>query len=92
MVFLFFDESYTKIALQKGEQLREVDFEEQYYQEIRNAFQEKSIKPQIITYRFTPQENALFLPQTLNLSNPCKEEIEIRSMPLFLYDEMLPVF
>jgi hypothetical protein len=90
-VFLYFDEIYTQTQLTKNEQITEVDFDDRCYEEVVKAFQEKQITPHIITFRFVPDQEILFLPQKLNLSNACREEVEVLSIPLLIYDEMLPV-
>jgi hypothetical protein len=90
-VFLFFDDSYRQIQLAKDEQSNTIDFDDHCYTEIIRRFQEKLIAPKLVTFRFVPDQGMLFLPQSLNLTNECKDEIEIRSIPLMLYDEMLPM-
>lgn len=91
LVFLYFDDTYKTLQLEKGEQSNEIDFDDHCYEEIIRAFEEKNISPQLIVFRFVPDQGSLFLPQSLDLPNECKEEIEVRSIPLMIYDEMLPV-
>jgi hypothetical protein len=91
LIFLYFDDSYKQAHLAKNEQLREIDFDDHCYDEILKAFEEKQITPWIMTFRFVPEQGALYLPQSLNLTNECKEEVEVQSIPLLIYDEMLPM-
>ena len=91
LVFLYFDETYKGLHLDKKEQLREIDFDDNCYEQISKSFEDKDIAPRAIIFRFVPEDPILFLPQTLDLTNECKEEIEIKSIPLLLYDEMLPM-
>jgi hypothetical protein len=90
LVFLYFDDTY-KQHLREDEQLREIEFDDHCYEQIVNAFGQNSITPKLVVFRFVPTEGTLFLPQSLKLDDECKEEIEIRSLPLLLYDEMLPI-
>jgi hypothetical protein len=91
LIFLYFDDSYKQIHLANNEQLKEIDFEDHCYNEILKAFEEKQITPRVIIFRFVPDQGALYLPQSLNLTNECKEEVEVQSIPLLIYDEMLPM-
>lgn len=91
LVFLYFDDSYQKLQLAKDEQSKQIDFDDHCYDEIMKAFVEKKIAPRVIIFRFVPDQPTLFLPQSLELTNECKEEVEVQSIPFLLYDEMLPV-
>ena len=91
LVFLYFDNTYRGLQLDKKEQLREIEFDDYCYKQIINLFEAQQIAPRIIIFRFVPEEPVLFLPQNLNLTNECKDEIELNSIPLLLYDEMLPM-
>lgn len=90
-MFLYFDETYKHKQLDTNDQSSTIEFDDKCYQEMIAAFEREKIKPKILIFRFVPGQETLYLPQSLNLSNECKEEIEVRSLPLFIYDEMLPV-
>jgi hypothetical protein len=90
LIFLYFDESFRNVPVGVGEVSRDVEFDDTCYDDITLECRNKSVPLQII-YRFVPEQGKLFLPQCLKLTDNAKDEIEIRSMPLLLYDEMLPV-
>ena len=91
LIFLYFDDSFKQLQLAKDEQSREIDFDDHCYEEIVKTFEEKQITPRVIIFRFVPDQGTLYLPQSLNLTNECKEEVEVQSIPLLIYDEMLPM-
>ena len=91
LVFLYFDGSHQSLKLEKNEQSQEIDFDDHCYEEILKLFEAKQIAPRVIIFRFIPEQPILFLPQRLDLTNECKEEIEVQSIPLLIYDEMLPM-
>ena len=90
-MFLYFDDSYKQSQLSKDEQSSEIDFDDHCYEQIIKAFEEKQITPQVIIFRFVPEQGKLYLPQSLDLTNESKEEIELQSIPLLIHDEMLPM-
>lgn len=89
LVFLYFDDSYQKLSIGQEELSRDSEFDEQSYNEIIRAFEEKGIAPKLIIFKFTPEQPKLFLPQTIEISNPSKEEVEMQALPILFFDEML---
>lgn len=88
---MYFDDSYQGLQIAKDEQSKQIDFDDHCYIEIIKLFEEKNIVPRVIIFRFVPEEPILFLPHSLGLTNEYKEEIEVQSIPLLVYDEMLPM-